>query len=313
MAFITKYGSLWGSIPVTSGQVFWVSPSDTYTVEGRSYSASDDNDGLSPERALRRVSRAVALATASVNDVIVLLPGAHTVTASLALSKAGLTITGLPGGKGHSMKQRASLTTSAADEVINITAANVELAYLHIIGVTAQAAIDFSNAADFLYVHDCSFDMNSQTESTSTAGLVSVATSGGCSNLLVENCYWQSQGGTGPYLDVNDCVYGEVKGCTFRHTGSTALADGVVAATGALDIVFSNTKWVHGTAAIMTDAIDWTGTTIDASLQLIDCDFSQSTQVNASADNDVNVDLATAVMVIASGSTVQYPTYLNAG
>jgi hypothetical protein len=89
MGYLTKYGSMWGAIPMTGGQVFWVAPAASYTVDGRAYSASDDNDGLSPERALRTVNRACALATASVGDVIALLPGAHVTPTAAAVSKAG--------------------------------------------------------------------------------------------------------------------------------------------------------------------------------------------------------------------------------
>ncbi len=305
MSYITKYGSFWGLIPQTNGQVFWVAASDSYVIEGRTFSSSNDNDGLSPERAKRTLAGAISAATASVNDVIVLLPGAHSWTASAALSKAGLTVTGLPGGKGHPMKQRTSVTTTAADQIMNVTAANVEVAYLHFIPVTAQAALDYSSAADYLYIHDCTVDMISQVESTATIGFQSVATASGVTNLRLENLYFESIGGTGPYLDLNDTVSGDVVGATFRHTGSTALADGVVSATGAVDIVMDSCRWIAGTSAVMTDAIDWTANTLDSSLQLINCTFSYgSGNINASADLDVVVDdLRSVVMLTAAGGS----------
>lgn len=305
MAYVTKFGSFWGMIPQTNGRVFWVAPSATYTVEGRSYSASNDNDGLSPERAMLTLNGAISAATASVNDVIVLLPGAHSWAASGAISKAGLTITGIPGGRGHKMRQRTSVTISAADQVINVTAALVEIAYLHIIGITAQAALDFSDAADHLYIHDCSVDMFTAAESTSTLGFQSLGTSGGVARLAIENCYFESIGGTGAYLDLNDVTSAEITHCTFRHTGSTALADGVVSATGAVDIVMDDCRWVAGTSAVMTDPVDWTGNTLDSSLQLINCRFAYgSGNVNASADLDVIVDdVNTCVSLTAAGGS----------
>lgn len=312
MSLITKYGSFWGMIPQTNGRVYFVSPSDSYTIEGRTFSASNDNDGLSPERALRTLAQAITNATASVNDVIVLLPGAHSWTTSTAVNKAGLTITGIPGGRGHYQRHRASITTTAADEVLNITAANVEIAYLHVIGVTAQAAVDYSNGADQLYIHDCSFDLYTQVESISTIGLKSVGTAGGVDRLQLERCYFESLGGTGAHLNVDSVNKGYVYDCTFRHTGSTALADGVTGATGAIDVMFDNCRWIFGTGAIITDAIDWTGNTLDASLAIRNCWFSQSTQINATADNDVNVDLTSSIALIAAGGTVQYPTVINA-
>ena len=56
MGYITKYGTIWGNIPNTGGRVFWVSPADTYTVDGKTYRASDNADGLSPERAKRTIN-----------------------------------------------------------------------------------------------------------------------------------------------------------------------------------------------------------------------------------------------------------------
>src|SRR3989304_551054 len=82
MAYITKFGGFWGMLPQTSGRIFWVAPSATYTVEGRTYAASDGNDGLSPERAFRTVDYAVGQTTANVGDVLVLLPGSHSVSAT---------------------------------------------------------------------------------------------------------------------------------------------------------------------------------------------------------------------------------------
>ena len=305
MSFLTRYGSFWGMIPQTNGNVYWVAPSATYTIEGRSFSASDNNDGLSPQRALVTLGRAMNLVTASVNDVIVLLPGTHTLTAQEDIDIAGVTITGIPGGKGHPNRLRTALTSSAADEILGITAARVEIAYIHFVAVTAQACIEFSNAADYLYVHNCSFDMFTAAASTSTIGLQSIATSGGVQNLVVEDCYFETLDAQGPYLDLNDVTSAEITRCKFRHTGSTVLADGIVSATGAVDVIFDECKWIAGTSAVMTDAIDWTGNTIDLSLQLYNCRFSVgSGGINGSADADITVDgLQTLVSLITDGGS----------
>src|SRR3990172_1102825 len=173
MGYLTKYGSMWGDIPKTNGQVFWVAAAASYVVDGITYTASDSNDGLSPARALLTLGQAVTNATASVNDVIVLLHGAHSWAASVALSKAGLTITGLPGGKGHPSFKRTSVTVSVDDEIINVTAADIEIAQINFIPVTTKAAIDYTAAADRLYIHDCSFDMYTAAVDTGTKGVAS--------------------------------------------------------------------------------------------------------------------------------------------
>ena len=104
MAYLTRVGSIWGQVPATTGNVYWVAPADTYTADGRAYTSSDDNDGLSPERALRTLGEAITLATAAAatvaGDTIVLLPGDHTITAQATLSKAGVTLMGIR-GSGH--------------------------------------------------------------------------------------------------------------------------------------------------------------------------------------------------------------------
>lgn len=304
MSFITRYGSFWGVIPQTNGRVFWVAPSASYTIEGRAYIASDDNQGLSPEQALLTLGRAMNLVTASVNDVIVLLPGDHTLSAQEDIDVAGVTITGLPGGKGHPHRHRATLTTSAADETLLISAARVELAYLHLIAVTAQAAIEISGTGDFCYIHNCSFDMYTAAASTSTMGIQSIAASGGLSNLYVEDCYFETLGAQGPYLDLNDVVTAEIVNCRFRHRGSTVLDDGIVSATGAVDVVIRDCIMTAGTAGIITDAIDWTGNTIDFSLQLINVKLPAASGINGSADADILVDERTALLQIADGASL---------
>lgn len=59
MPFLTKYGTQYGALPQTMGNVFFVSPTATYTIGSNSYPASDEHDGLSPERALSTISQAI--------------------------------------------------------------------------------------------------------------------------------------------------------------------------------------------------------------------------------------------------------------
>lgn len=204
MGYITKYGSFWGLIPQTNGRVIWVAPAASYTVEGNSYTASDSNDGLSPERAVLTLDYAVGLCSANVNDVIVLLPGAHSWSASVAADVAGITITGLAGGKGHPYFSRTSITTSAADEVINVTAANIEIANLRVIGVTEKAAIDYTAAADRLYIHDCVFDLYTATVHTSTKGIAPTAATINADYIRIENNTFVADGAQGFLIDVGD-------------------------------------------------------------------------------------------------------------
>lgn len=236
MAYITRYGSIWGQIPNTAGQVFWVAPAASYTVNGQAYEASNNNDGLTPQNAKLTLASAVTAATANAGDVIVLLPGAHSWAASVAASKAGLTITGLPSGLGNQMRHKTSITTTADDEIINVTAADVEIAYLHIIPVTTKAGIDFTTAANRLHVHDCSIDLHTAAASTSTVGVGVTAIGQAPSDVHFKNVYSLSDGAQGPAISVGDTFGSLIEDCEFVVRGgawaSALNVDGVTSAYG---------------------------------------------------------------------------------
>lgn len=238
MGYITKYGTIWGQIPQTAGRVYWVAPSASYTVEGRTYVASNDNDGLSPERAKLTLASAVSDAAASVGDVIVLLPGTHSWAASVALSKAGLTIMGLPSGASNPVRQRASITTSADDEVLNITAADVEVAYLHVIPVTTKAGIDLTTAADRAHIHDNSFDLFTAVADTGTKGVAVTAIAQKPLAVVVARNFFTSDGAQGAGIELGDAIRAVIEDNTFELTaGSWAVAlsfEGVTSNSGTI-------------------------------------------------------------------------------
>ena len=251
MGYVTKYGTIWGQIPQTSGKVFWVSAGATYVVEGRTYSASDNHDGLSPERSLRTIDYAVGLCTANANDVIVLLPGAHSISASIALDVAGVTLTGLPSGKGHPGYHRASITITATDEIINVTAANCEVSYIRLIPITAATAIDYTADADNLYVHDCSFDMYTPAVSTSTKGIAPTTALINADHLRIENCYFETDGAQGFMIDVGSCTGYVVEDNTMINTaGVLATACEDTGLTAGMGVWIGNRMLTVGTAAI---------------------------------------------------------------
>ena len=228
MAGLTRYGDFWGRIPETAGRVFWVAPSAGYTVGGRAYSASDDNDGRDPRRALLTVDRAWNLVTANAGDVIVLLPGTHSPSASIAADVAGVTMMGLPSGRGNFLRQKASIAAVTGDQNINVTAANIEIAYLHFIPVTEDTAIDFTDAADNLHIHHCSFDMATPAAGTGTKGIEALS---GASNVLIDNCYFESDGAQGEGIACGAIVDSLIEDCIFMlSAGSWAAAMSVLGA-----------------------------------------------------------------------------------
>src|SRR3990167_3654796 len=264
MASLTKYGSFWGSIPVTAGRGFWVAPAADYIVDGTHYPASDENDGLTPQKALRTVNRAWdALVTANVGDVIVLLPGAHSAAntagtaTSVAADIAGVTMMGLPCGKGNPYRKRTTLTCAAADETVNVTAADIEIANITFIGDalnTASANLNFSSAAHRLYIHDCTVDVTAQTAGTSILGFDAT---GAAANELIENCVFHVDGDFGAMVDLTATTASVLQDCIFSlQTGTLAAA--VTAGAGTAQCVIRRNQFNCG-AGTITAPIDGTG------------------------------------------------------
>jgi len=99
-----------GSIPATSGKVFWVD----YT------NGSDGNKGTSPTKAFKTVAKAYDAATTNKDDVICLIGSAtHVLTEMLTVSKNRVHFIGVDGLGGRYFGQNAKIhlgvTTAATD------------------------------------------------------------------------------------------------------------------------------------------------------------------------------------------------------
>ena len=268
MSGLTRYGDFWGRIPETAGRVYWVAPSASYTVAGKAYSASDGNDGLDPRRALVTVDAAWNLVTADAGDVIVLLPGTHSPSASIAADVAGVTMMGLPAGKGNVLKQKTTIGAVTGDQNVNVTAANIEIAYLNFIPVTADTAIDFSAAADSLHVHHCSFDMATPAASTGTIGIEAL---GAASNVLIDNCYFESDGAQGPGIVGLSIIDSVIEDCTFALSAGTWAA---ALSTGAsVDRLFIRRCYFYCSGTAITVGILGTTGGAASAVFIHDCRF----------------------------------------
>lgn len=267
--YLIKWGGPSFQLPQVSGRLFFVAPSASYNLFGKTYSASDDHRGEDPDKALVSVSQALSLATDAYDDAIILLPGAHTVTASLALAKSKLTLMGLPGiWRGNFMRPKTSLAISASDEIANVTAADVELAYLRLIPITTKPGIDFSAAGDNLYIHDCSFDMATPAVNT---GLIAIDATGAASNVLIEHNYFECDGAQGAAIDMTGTIDSAVvDNVLMQSAGTWAAGMTVGAATSRLQIG-RNHFLCSGTA--MTVGIDGTGATIASGVLIHDNRF----------------------------------------
>jgi hypothetical protein len=253
MSLMTKYGSFWGMIPQTSGRYFWVAPAAAYTVEGNAYESSDDNDGLSPDRALRTYNRAIALATASVGDVIVGLPGAHSVLATILINKAGLTFVGIPGsatkanarhGSGAKRLRTSITSTQTAGIIFTVSAPDTEIAFFHLLppaaggrGISLTPTLNTANRA---FIHDCTFALQA-TASVTTYGITVPAgvTADILDDAYISNCYFVSgtdstSGANGPAVNLLGTARGmTIENSTFELKGTAAWAAAISVAPAA--------------------------------------------------------------------------------
>lgn len=268
--YLIKWGGPSFQLPKVSGRLFFVAPSSSYNLFGKNYSASDDHRGEDPDKALASVVQALSLCSDGYDDAIILLPGAHTITASLALAKSKLTLMGLAGtGRGNFIRPKTSLTISASDEIANVTAADIEIANLRLIPITTKPGIDFSAAGDNLYIHDCSFDMATPAVNT---GLIAIDATGAASNVLLEHNYFECDGAQGAAMDMTGTLDSAVvDSILYCSAGSWAAGITVGAATARLHI--DNTKFLCSGTAI-TAGIDGTGATVAKGVSVTRCMFS---------------------------------------
>ena len=231
MGYLTKFGSLWGAVPMTAGNVSWASPADSYTVEGRTYAASDGNDGLSPERAVRRIAQAVLNATANAGDVVVLLPGVHTTTVALPVNKAGLTFIGLPylGAESHNALGDIPQVTIVGTAAIGVavTAADCKFYNIQFRPITQFQALTFTTAAHRLRFKHCMIDMQTAVGHANTKGLCATTATQAPADIIFQGCYIMGGVATtssGYAIDVGAAPQWLIEKCLVYHDGAVASA-----------------------------------------------------------------------------------------
>lgn len=299
--FLTKYGSLFGTIPPSTGRVFFVAPTASYVIDGRTYSASDDNDGLSPERALLTIARFVTLATADAGEVCILLQGDHSVTVPVSISKAGLSILGLHSqhGKKNRLRQRSTINGSTSHSIFDVYADDFELGYVELRPDPANSAITFGTESlagrtvDGLYIHDCTFRLGyTYSAGTGTAGSgvginlgarrryvaatagMSVGVQFNTSILAtgyIEDCVFIAENRSGPAIVLATCFM-HMKGNRFHGATSWNTAIGVATNASAClleDSVFTaQYSWTVPIQSQLGDAV-----VRDGQIYIRNCDF----------------------------------------
>ncbi len=297
MAFLTRYGTQFGLRSSRHGRTIFVAPSAQYSglasnISGGggttgTFGASDNNDGLSPERAVRTASYAInTLALAG--DTVILLPGAHSVTTTLA-PRAGVSIfgcgMGTEQGRSNMYSAETSLTfnnAASSAHLFNILTNNVEIGYLQLrpcqgfSTITCQTTAATSAATALttnirgLYIHDCEFDLATVfAVGVLTAGIdlrkrttaagenysQSVATVFG----FVENCHFNAGSAQGPGIALATASF-HVKNCRFNIASpGVTWASPFMIATNTQNSLIEACIWTSTGTSTYGAAIDGSG------------------------------------------------------
>ena len=294
MGVLTKYGTLWGTIPETHGSIFWVAPSTPYTIDGKAYDASDGNDGLSPDRALSTVNRAIVLATANAGDIIAMLPGTHTDSVTVTCNKAGLSFIGIqpssrigPQVRTYALGTKVNWTSTFAGTAVTNTAADCTFAGINMIPVTARTFMTCIATPRNAFI-GCAVTL-SATASTSTKGIVFSGAAGAyCSFVDCVGINTVATSAQGPWLDITAAQNILVEGCdTILKGTSSAWAVAIQCGAASSGIFKRNWMAAHGVGTI-TIGIDGTGVAVANSFGMTDNRYGVSPGAGAckNFDND---------------------------
>lgn len=154
------------------GDIWYVGSAVSGATDGAGY-------GRSPYAPFATLAYALTLVTASQGDVIYILPGHAETTTAIAASVAGIKIVGLGFGR-----NRPTFTaTTAASSLIDVTAANIEIENIRLLGAASgnTELLDLG-AADFVG-RKLSFEHGA-------APLVAVTISAASHRFILEDCTW---------------------------------------------------------------------------------------------------------------------------
>ncbi len=297
MSFMTKYGQLWGQVPSTFGRVFWVSPAATQLVDGQVYSASDDNDGLSPDRPMRTLQAVINKTTASAGDVIMMFPGTFTSAAVVNLNKAGVTYVGIQSNFGISNARRnyapgtkVNWTSTLAGAAAALTVADCTFVGINMIPVTAQTFMTAATCPRTAFI-DCTVTL-SAAASTSTKGIV--FSGGSSAHVSFQNCYFIDSVATsaqGPAVDLTGVDQFLFEDCIVLCKGtSSAWAVAIQLGAGSAGLFSRNYIGAQG-AGTITIGIDGTGVAVANAVELNDNRYGVSPGAGATKNFD-NTDVS---------------------
>jgi hypothetical protein len=201
------------------------------------------------------VNAAYADVVSGRGDCIVLLPGAHTLTAALAVTANNVKIYGPEAFYGmDAAKPSAVLTAFAANKGITVTGTDFTMVGVTCVPVTAKSFLDFTVAAINLRVKGCHFDMNTPVVNIATKGIVAT---GAATGVLITGCEFNADGAQGPAIDATALLHSRIEG-NFIYNTAGSWAVGIQTGAGCLGLRIGNNR-IHSYGTALTVGIDLTG------------------------------------------------------
>jgi len=226
-----------GGIPFTTGSVFWVC----------SVTGSSAYDGLTPDRPKATIDQAINLCTASKGDTIIVMPG-HTEillnSTTLIPDIAGITIWGI----GHG-RNRPVVEFNHANAKIIVSAADIRIhGIVFESTITAVAiGIDVATTASDFTMDEC--EMNFELTGDDFAIMVR-ATTAARTKIHRNRFIAENTAGCNAGIQFNACTDLEIVGNLFEGDYTTAVLNGVTAASTGVMVNFNTIRNSDTTAGI---------------------------------------------------------------
>lgn len=167
-------------IPPTTGNVFFVHSS-----------GSNGNSGKTPGQPFATVDYAVSQCSASQGDLVIVMPGHAETTTAVGLDVAGVSVIGL----GYGRNRPALTATTAASDLVSVSAANCSLQNVRLAGAASgcTALLDLG-AADFY-----GYNLVLEHGAAPTTAVTVPASS---HRFVLEDCRWRGTA-AGPAIGIS--------------------------------------------------------------------------------------------------------------
>ena len=254
-----KYDKLAARNHQIFGKIFHVVPSSAATF--------GDWARLIKRSVYNDINAAYADTISGRGDVIVVWPGAHTLTANLAVANNNVSFVGAEHWVGHDTQRPSSVVTPlAATDGFTVTGTDASFRGLTIVPITAKVGITGSSAALRLKVTDCHFDMNVAVANVATKGIIAT---GAAVDWYIRRNTFYSLGAHGPFITVTGLLNYKVTQNDFIVLTGGTMAVGLLVGAAAQGLI-QNNNFFGGT---FTVGIDGTGATVASSCRIFDNNF----------------------------------------